>query len=85
MEREYIFRCKVCNKQLVSAPKIQVCGCSNRMEVCDNKITANDLDKIEMINAYPRKQKKNVLSDNYLLWQESRKRRKIKKLDFEIR
>ena len=48
MEREYIFRCKVCNKQLVSAPKIQVCGCSNRMEVCDNKVTANDLDKIEI-------------------------------------
>jgi hypothetical protein len=55
------------------------------MEVCDNKVTVNDLDKIEMINAYPRKKKKNVLADNDLLWQESRKRRKIKKLDFEIR
>ena len=43
-------RCKECGTELISSNKIQFCGCPNQMSVVDNKVGANDLDKVVMVS-----------------------------------
>ncbi len=51
-----------------------------------DSITAVDLSEVVMLNSsIHSKDKSNVLSDQDILWQEQRRKRKIRKLDFEIR
>ena len=78
-------RCKVCGKEITSSTKVQVCGCSNRMEVCEDKLAAVDLSKVVMVRSTNKKEEVNVLSPGDLSFQEERRKRKVKKLDFEIR
>ena len=83
-----VVRCKSCGTELVSSAKTQVCGCPNKMEVRDNKVSAVDLTQVVMINSdYSKKTKtqKRLLSDADLAYQEARKARKVRKLDFETR
>ena len=54
------------------------------MMIVDNKIGAVDLDQVVMLNSYTSK-KENVLSSEDVQWQEQRRKRKVRKLDFEIR
>ena len=77
-------RCKVCGTELTSCSKVQVGGCSNRMEVCGDKISALDLSNVIMVGS-DKKEKTNVLSAQDLSFQEERRKRKIRKLDFEVR
>ena len=78
-------RCKSCGKELTSSSKLQVCGCPNMMTLIRDKITANDLTQVVMISSkYPNK-KQSVFSKSELEFQESRKKRKIRKLDFEVK
>jgi len=83
-----VVRCKSCGTELVSSPKVQVCGCPNKMEVRDNKVSAVDLTQVVMINSeygkMTRKRQK-ILSDHDLAFQEARKARKVRKIDFETR
>ena len=78
-------RCKMCNKELCSTPKVQCCGCSNQMVIVDDKVTASDLSKVVMLNTIKNKNNHNVLSSQDLKFQEDRKRRRVRKLDFEER
>ena len=80
-------RCKLCNTELKSHPtQTRCCGCTNMVTVVGDKITALDLSKVVMISTYKNAEKKyNMLTDNDLLYQESRRLRKVKKLNFEIR
>jgi hypothetical protein len=48
-------------------------------------ITAIDLTKVEIVSNILRKETKQILSKEDLSFQESRKNRKIRKLEFEIR
>jgi hypothetical protein len=50
-----------------------------------DKISAVDLSKVVMLNNIIDKKDKNILKTEDLIWQEERKKRKIKKLDFEVR
>jgi hypothetical protein len=50
-----------------------------------DKITALDLSQVVMLNSYQPKNKKGVLTNEDILWQEQRKQRKVRKLDFEVR
>jgi hypothetical protein len=50
-----------------------------------DKVSALDLSNIVMLNAYNTKHKKGVLSNEDIQWQEARRQRKVRKLDFEIR
>ena len=61
-----------------------MCGCPNQMMIVDDKIGAVDLDQVVMLNSYSGK-KGNVLSSEDVQWQEQRRKRKVRKLDFEIR
>ena len=58
------------------------------MEVREDKVTAVDLTQVVMINSdlYKKtKTQKRVLSDSDLAFQEERRQRKVRKLDFEIK
>ena len=79
-------RCKNCNVELTSTSKVQCCGCNNQMMIVDDKIGAIDLDNVEIVdNSYRQKQVKNVLNAEDLRYQESRRARKVKRIDFEER
>jgi len=81
-----VVRCKECNKEITSHPsKTQCCGCPNMMTVKGDSVSAIDLSKIVMVNSINKDQKKNVLSSQDLAYQEARRQRKVRKLDFEIR
>ena len=64
---------------------MQTCGCSNMMSLIEDKVTAVDLSKIVMVKSNKEKQQKSFFSPSELAYQESRRNRKIRKLDFEIR
>ena len=48
-------------------------------------ITAVDLSQVVMINSFRENEKSNVLTSSDLEFQEARRARKIRKLDFEVR
>jgi hypothetical protein len=79
-------RCKNCNVELVSHPtQTKCCGCDNLTTVTGDKITGLDLSFVELITSTKDKSNKNLLSKEDLMYQESRRNRKIKKLEFDIK
>ena len=78
-------RCKECKKELTSTSKIQFCGCPNQMSLIDNKIGAKDLEKVVMVSNNVENKIDSHFSRSELLYQEERRRRKVKRLDFEVR
>ena len=80
-----IVRCKECNTEICSNTKTQVCGCPNMMTVLGDKVSAQDLSKIVMISTDKKKLSNNVLSNQDLADQEKRRKRKVRKLNFEIK
>jgi hypothetical protein len=79
-----IVRCRDCNKEIVSTNKTQTCGCPNMMTVRGDNVSAVDLSRIIMVNS-TQKEQKNFLTTQDIAWQEARRQRKVKRLDFEIR
>ncbi len=79
-----VVKCKVCGTELTSTTKVQCCGCPNMMKVVDDKVGAVNLDEVILISS-DYKEKKSKLSASDMAWQESRRKRKVRKLDFEIR
>ena len=82
-----VVRCRECQKELTSHPsKSQSCGCPNMMTVKGESVTAVDLTRVIMISSGVKKKKdEGVLSPQDLSFQEERRKRKVRKLDFEIR
>tara|TARA_R110000796_G_scaffold188379_1_gene305266 strand:+ start:265 stop:522 length:258 start_codon:yes stop_codon:yes gene_type:complete len=79
-------RCRSCGKELEGHPsKTVCCGCPNMATIRGDKISAVDLSNVVMINSYQPKNKKGVLSSEDILWQEQRKQRKVRKMNFDIR
>ena len=54
------------------------------MTVMGDSISAVDLSRVVMAD-FTRKEQKNVLTSQDIAWQEARRQRKVRKLDFEIR
>ena len=78
--------CRSCGKEIVGHPSKTVsCGCSNMTSIRANKISAVDLSQVIMLNSYHPKNKKGVLTTEDIEWQEKRKKRKVRKLNFEVR
>jgi uncharacterized protein YnzC (UPF0291/DUF896 family) len=50
-----------------------------------DRISAIDLSLVVMLNSMPTKKKSGVLTNEDIAWQEARRQRKIRKLDFEVR
>ena len=78
-------RCKECRTELTSTSKVQFCGCPNEMRVVDNKVGAVDLDKVVMVSYNREESITSHFSREELAYQESRRRRKVKRLNFEVR
>ena len=79
-------RCRSCGKELMGHPSKAVsCGCANMTTIRGDKISAVDLSQVVMLNSNQSKKKKGVLSQEDIMWQEQRRQRKVRKLDFEVR
>ena len=82
-----VVQCKDCRKEISSHPsQARSCGCPNMTTVKGDSVTAVDLTRVVMVQSSPKKVKDTkVLSDNDLMFQEQRRKRKVRRLDFEIR
>ena len=80
-----IVRCKQCNRELTSSPKVQSCGCPNQMRLIDDKVGAIDLDKVVMVCNKVEEKIGSHFSREELIYQEERRKRKVKRLNFEVR
>jgi len=55
------------------------------MTVSDDQVSANDLSKVVWLNSINNLKNNNILTKNDLEYQESRRKRKVRKLNFEER
>jgi hypothetical protein len=79
-------RCRTCGRELEGHPtKTITCGCSNMATIRGDKISALDLSQIVMLNSLKQNQNKGVLTSQDIAWQEARRQRKVRRLDFEVR
>ena len=79
-------RCKECGREVSGHPtQARSCGCPNMATVKGDSITAVDLNKVVMLNSGKRMEKDNSLTPQDMQWQEDRRKRKVRKLDFEVR
>ena len=78
-------RCKECGKEVISnSAKSVSCGCPNMTTIIGDKLTALDLNKVVMISS-PQENKPDGLTSQDLQWQEERRKRKVRNLNFEVR
>ena len=78
-------RCRACGKELeANSGKTYSCGCPNMMTITGSNVSAVDMDKVLFINPH-KKTVKEGLTDKDMQWQEDRRKRKVRRLDFEVR
>ena len=78
-------RCRVCGKELQgNSGKTHSCGCSNMMTVRGDTVSAVDMSDVIMLS-FTKKRENVELSQQDLDWQEARRKRKVLKMDFEVR
>ena len=83
-----VVQCKDCRTEITShETQAKSCGCPNMTTVKGDSVTAVDLGKVLMIQSTQNKnsKSKDVLTPQDLNFQEERRKRKIRKLDFEVR
>ena len=74
-------RCRESNTEVTEG---RSCGCPNMVMVKGDTVTAIDLNRTIMVTSNKDITKEGLTSQD-LQWQEQRRKRKIRKLDFEIR
>ena len=82
-----VVQCKDCRKEIIShETQAKSCGCPNMMTVKGDSVTAVDLSKVLMVQSAQKESKQQSLfSPQELQFQEERRKRKVRKLDFEVR
>ena len=82
-----VVRCEDCSKEVSShGNQTQSCGCPNMTTVKGDSVTAVDLSKVLMVQSAQKESKQQSLfSPQELQFQEERRKRKVRKLDFEVR
>ena len=75
-------RCKDCGKEVTNDSGS--CGCPNMVMVKGDTVTAIDLNRTIMVTSNKDITKEGLTSHD-LQWQEQRRKRKVRKMDFEIR
>jgi len=79
-------RCKSCNREIEGhQTKTVSCRCSNMATIRGDKISAVDLSKVVMLNFTHVKTKSSLFTNEDLAFQEARRQRKVRRLDFEVR
>ena len=79
-----VVRCKQCNTEVKSNSHSKSCGCPNMLTVTGDTFSAVDLTSVIVVRSNQDKQKDGLTSQD-LAWQEERRKRKVRKLDFDIR
>ena len=74
-------RCRDCNKEVTEGKS---CGCPNMVMVKGDVVTALDLTRTIMVSSSNDNTKEGLTSED-LKWQEKRRQRKVRKLNFETR
>ena len=74
-------RCRECNTEVTEG---RSCGCPNMVMVKGDTVTAIDLNRTIMVSSGNDNTKIGLTSHD-LQWQEQRRKRKVRKMDFEIR
>jgi len=78
-------RCRECNREVSSvSSQSKSCGCPNMVTVKGDTVTAVDLNRTVMVSSNNDNTKSGLTSQD-LQWQEERRKRKVRKLDFETR
>ena len=78
-------RCRSCGKELQGhSSRTYSCGCPNMTTIHGDSITAVDLSEVIMLNSSIHNKETGLPSQD-LQWQEERRKRKVRKLDFEVR
>ena len=81
-----VIRCKNCGKVLEEHPsQLRCCQCPNLTSIRGGNISGLDLSLVEIISGGQSKRQQSILTRQDLEFQEQRKQRKVRKLDFEIR
>ena len=83
-----VVQCKDCRTEITShETQAKSCGCPNMTTVKGDSVTAVDLSRVIMIRSTTKKESKtkDVLTPQDLNFQEERRKRKVRKLDFEVR
>ena len=84
-----IVRCKDCSKEVSGhGNQTQSCGCPNMTTVKGDSVSAVDLSHVIMIQSNNKEKEskhESLFSPQELQYQEERRKRKVRKLDFEIR
>ena len=79
-------QCRVCGKELQgNSGKTYSCGCPNMMTVRGDTVSAVDMSQVIMSNSNTSKVKNEGLTQQDIEWQEARRKRKVRRLDFEVR
>jgi hypothetical protein len=79
-------RCRPCGRELEGHhSKTVSCGCHNMVTIRGDKISALDLSQVVMLNSIHTKSKSSVFTNEDIAWQEARRCRKVRRLDFEVR
>ena len=79
-------QCRVCGKELQgNSGKTYSCGCPNMMTVRGDTVSAVNMSDVIMLNFYKPKRGKEGLTQQDIEWQAEGRKRKVRKLDFEIR
>ena len=74
-------RCRDCNKEVTEGKS---CGCPNMVMVKGDTVTAIDLNRTIMVRSN-KVEEKFALTAEDLAYQEKRRKRKVRRLDFEVR
>ena len=82
-----VVQCKDCRTEITShETQAKSCGCPNMMTVQGDSVTAVDLSHVVMLQSNKKQSKQQSLfSPQELQYQEQRRKRKGRKLDFEVR
>ena len=79
-------QCRVCGKELQgNSGKTYSCGCPNMMTVRGDTVSAVNMSDVIMLNSNKSKRVNEGLTQQDIEWQEQRRKRKVRKMDFEVR
>lgn len=74
--------CKCCNREVV---KSGTCGCSNMASIRNDKVSAVDMSQVVLLSSQNQKPYNSIFSPSELADQEARRKRGVRKLEFEVR
>ena len=79
-------RCRMCGREVEGHPtKTRTCGCQNMATITGDKITTIDLSQVVLLNSNNIIKKGPLLTDADLKYQEERRKRKVRRIQFEER